>query len=120
MRKAQGALEYLIIIAAVLAIAAIVVLFLTGAFKGATGGGNIAKCRLSASTCANNIATGVYASTASCAAPCAAACKNSAGNDIMAALATPPVNVPIPGTTCPAGATACLLCAAGNTAGISG
>jgi uncharacterized protein (UPF0333 family) len=114
MRKAQGALEYLIIIAAVLAIAAIVVLFLTGAFKGATGGGDIAKCRLAASTCASNVASGVYGTVASCQGPCIAACANSAGKDVMAPTVT------ISGATCPAGALACIACALGNTTGISG
>ena len=53
--KAQGSLEYLIIIAAVLAIAAIVVLFLTGAFKSA--GQNAAGCKQAAARCANDVAT---------------------------------------------------------------
>jgi len=114
MRKAQGALEYLIIIAAVLAIAAIVVLFLTGAFKGATGGGDIAKCKLAASTCASNVASGVYATSASCQIPCVGACANAAGKDVMA----PTVSL-VGVTTCPVGtATACLACVAGAPASI--
>jgi len=114
MRKAQGALEYLIIIAAVLAIAAIVVLFLTGAFKGAVGGGDIAKCRLAAATCASNIASGVYTTAGACTPSCIAACANAAGYDVMA------TGVKVTGTTCPVGTFACLNCSAGNTAGISG
>jgi len=108
MRKAQGALEYLIIIAAVLAIAAIVVLFITGAFKGATGGGDIAKCRLAATTCAGNLATGVYV-TQCPAAACVAACVNSAGYDLKAptVLTTPALCVT--GGT----ATACISCRSG-------
>jgi len=87
MRKAQGALEYLIIIAAVLAIAAIVVLFLTGAFKGATGGGDIAKCRLAASTCANNVASGVYSGYGTaCAISCTASCVDSSGKDLKSGV----------------------------------
>jgi len=113
MRKAQGALEYLIIIAAVLAIAAIVVLFLTGAFKGATGGGDIAKCKLAASTCANKIATGIYATSTSCNVPCIGACANAAGKDVMA------TGISLVGvTTCPASSTACLACVAGAPASI--
>ncbi len=84
MRKAQGALEYLIIIAAVLAIAAIVVLFLTGAFTGASGGGDLATCRLAASTCKNNLASGVYQSNASCVNSCIASCDDSRGYDVVA------------------------------------
>jgi hypothetical protein len=83
MRKAQGALEYLIIIAAVLAIAAIVVLFITGAFSGASGGGDIAKCRLAAATCNQNIVTGIYTDGESCEESCMGACQDSAGNDVM-------------------------------------
>ena len=113
--KAQGALEYLIIIAAVLAIAAIVVLFITGAFRGATGGGDIAKCRLAASTCASNIASGVYATNASCVSPCQGACADSGGYDLK--------TVPKATIACSAagvGTLACEYCIGGNTIGISG
>jgi len=55
--KGQGSLEYLIIIAAVLAIAAIVVLFLTGAFTGASSTGDISNCKTAAAQCATEIAT---------------------------------------------------------------
>jgi hypothetical protein len=111
MRKAQGALEYLIIIAAVLAIAAIVVLFITGAFKGATGGGDIAKCRLAATTCAGNLATGVYPGPTCPVTACVAACVNSAGYDLKAptVLTTPALCVT--GGT----ATACISCISGIT-----
>jgi len=110
MRKAQGALEYLIIIAAVLAIAAIVVLFLTGAFRGATGGGDIAKCRLAASTCASNVASGVYSGYGTaCQTSCIAACINSAGFDLKAPAVTTST------TNCVTGgaATACASCVNG-------
>ena len=113
MRKAQGALEYLIIIAAVLAIAAIVVLFLTGAFKGATGGGDIAKCRLAAATCASNLASGVYASNVSCVSSCQAACATSAGFDVKSGTA-------ISCSATGSGTLACELCIGGSTIGISG
>ena len=53
--KGQGSLEYLIIIAAVLAIAAIVVLFLTGAFK--STGQDVSACKAAASRCAIDLAT---------------------------------------------------------------
>ena len=55
MKKAQGSLEYLIIIAAVLAIAAIVVLFLTGAFKSTNK--QITQCKTAAASCATQLAT---------------------------------------------------------------
>jgi len=57
MRKAQGSLEYLIIIAAVLAIAAIVVLFMTGAFKSSRTSADVSACKQAASDCAQTIAT---------------------------------------------------------------
>ena len=109
--KAQGALEYLIIIAAVLAIAAIVVLFITGAFRGATGGGDIAKCRLAASTCAGNRASGVYSSGASCISSCVSACGDSSGKDVLAGTV-------VSATSCVRGAalaaTGCYYCTEGN------
>jgi uncharacterized protein (UPF0333 family) len=71
MRKAQGALEYLIIIAAVLAIAAIVVLFLTGAFKGASSTGDVSKCKGAASQCATEIVTSTGATCSYCDTECA-------------------------------------------------
>jgi uncharacterized protein (UPF0333 family) len=81
MRKAQGALEYLIIIAAVLAIAAIVVLFLTGAFKGSVGAGNTGECKTAAASCGLTIAGGGTA--ASCLSSCMTACKDAIGNDVL-------------------------------------
>ncbi len=57
MRKAQGSLEYLIIIAAVLAIAAIVVLFMTGAVKSSSTTAKISGCKTEAARCANTLAT---------------------------------------------------------------
>jgi uncharacterized protein (UPF0333 family) len=114
MRKAQGALEYLIIIAAVLAIAAIVVLFLTGAFKGATGGGDIAKCRLAASTCASNIASGVYSGSAGCITSCVSACGDSSGKDLIS-LVVPVPSVTSATCTRAGGATGCAYCTEGNT-----
>jgi len=111
MRKAQGALEYLIIIAAVLAIAAIVVLFLTGAFRGASGGGDIAKCRLSAANCASANATG-GGSVLGCQTSCLIACANAAGNDVMAPT------IAVSAATCslnstPGTALACSYCTMG-------
>ena len=115
MRKAQGALEYLIIIAAVLAIAAIVVLFITGAFGGAIGGGDIAKCRMAAATCDQNLETGVYATGEACEDACKDACQDSAGNDVMSDPAAAIV-CDYDGTS----TTACGFCIAGVAASIQG
>ncbi len=70
MKKGQGALEYLIIIAAVLAIAAIVVLFLSGAFKSASTGGDVGKCKQAASQCATELATSSGATCSYCDEAC--------------------------------------------------
>jgi hypothetical protein len=117
MRKAQGALEYLIIIAAVLAIAAIVVLFLTGAFTGASGGGDLAKCRLAASTCASNIGSGVYQSNASCVNSCIGACGDSRGIDVVAGGV-----ISVSASTCATTggtATGCVACIGGRMSAIT-
>lgn len=57
MKKAQGSLEYLIIVAAVLAVAAIVVLFLTGSFGVTKAGASVSECKAAASQCSVDIAT---------------------------------------------------------------
>jgi len=51
MAKAQGSLEYLIIISAVLAIAAITVFYITGVFSSQKPGVSISTCREAASNC---------------------------------------------------------------------
>ncbi len=111
MRKAQGALEYLIIIAAVLAIAAIVVLFLTGAFKGASGGGGIAACRVASANCASANATG-GGSVAGCNVACIPACSTPSGMDVMTTTVAVIGNCPTSGAGT---ATACEACTLGNT-----
>ena len=75
MKRGQGSLEYLIIIAAVLAIAAIVVLFLTGAFSGASSTGDLSLCKDTASKCATELATSasVMCSVTMCESSCNAA-----------------------------------------------
>ena len=77
--KAQGSLEYLIIIAAVLAIGAISVLFITGAFKASSGGADVSKCRVAASNCQRD---STLAMGSGCSY-CGDSCKDSAGNDIL-------------------------------------
>lgn len=79
MMKGQGALEYLIIIAAVLGISAVVVLFVSGAFTGATGGADISKCRLAAANCQKDMALGVSTSCNYCEE----ACRDSSGKDVL-------------------------------------
>ena len=77
----QGALEYLIIVAAVLAIAAIVVLFLTGAFQ--STGGDASACKVAASTCAQELATSAGA------APCNYCDTDCPTDNITVAVSAP-------------------------------
>ena len=70
-RKAQGSLEYLIIIAAVLAISAIVVLFVTGAFGGASSSKDISLCKATASNCGNRLAGSPGSTCSECETSCA-------------------------------------------------
>jgi hypothetical protein len=111
MRKAQGALEYLIIIAAVLAIAAIVVLFLTGAFSSTKG--DLSRCRATTSTCNNGIATGGYLADATgyaagCLSMCQTACTDASGKDVLTGAAQ----------SCTTATTGCYKCARGNVTGV--
>ena len=89
--EGQGALEYLIIIAAVLAIAAIVVLFITGAFKGQSDAAKVAACKGAASRCSVDLATSAAAACSYCVDDCtdigivAAASECSTYSDTVAA-----------------------------------
>lgn len=77
MQKGQGSLEYLIIIAAVLAIAAIVVLFLTGAFQGISS--DVTACKSAAARCATEQVTSAGATCSYCLAECTDAAGNPIG-----------------------------------------
>ena len=115
MRKAQGALEYLIIIAAVLAIAAIVVLFLTGAFKSPLSSATYSACKNQASACAMKMSTG-SAGTSACVVDCITACKTTDFKDVVS------LTTPVDATTCTytgllGAAKGCSNCARGNTSG---
>jgi len=83
MMRAQGALEYLIIIAAVLGISAVVVLFVGGAFIGSSGGADLSKCRLAAANCQRDLTLGLGTSCTQCDA----ACKDSSGKDLIDSIA---------------------------------
>lgn len=76
-RRAQGSLEYLIITAAVLAISAVVVLFLTGAFSSIKA--DTSACKQAAATCKNKMATTINPPCSDCET----ACKDSSGKDVM-------------------------------------
>lgn len=69
-KKGQGSLEYLIILAAVLAIAAVVVLFVTGAFSGAKT--SVIDCKTASSQCAVELAGNPAAPCGSCTTKCSA------------------------------------------------
>ncbi len=87
--KHQGSLEYLIIIAAVLAVAAIVVLFLTGGLSSANRQALINNCKQAASKCANLMATSDiemcdYSENSECYKACVVD-----GKDVMTGLPYP-------------------------------
>ena len=79
MKKGQGALEYLIIIAAVLAVAAIVVYFLTGALGGQQEQASFAECKNAAAACKNSR---LLTPMDPCI-QCEEACIDLQGNDII-------------------------------------
>ena len=115
-KRGQGSLEYLIIIAAVLAIAAIVVLFLTGAFGGAGAGGTVSACKQTAANCANQIATGA-ATVGNCQlTACTQACTKSNG-DVFPVLNNGVVVPDGVGTTWN-DTNPIALCTRGNSSGI--
>ncbi len=70
MMRNQSSLEYLIIIAAVLAIVAIVVLFLTGSFSVTKQGADISKCKQAAAKCSVEKATSPEATCDYCEQDC--------------------------------------------------
>ncbi len=77
--KAQGALEYLIIIAVVLGISAVVVLFVTGVFTGSSSGADLSKCRVATANCQRDLTLGLGTSCAQCDA----ACKDATGREVV-------------------------------------
>lgn len=106
MKKAQGSLEYLIIVAAVLAIAAVVVLFLSGTFKGASGG--TVACKNEASQCSITQAT---TTGHNCTSGCITACTGTDGKDVIAKTVVPTtVNCVMSGA-----ATGCANCSTGSS-----
>lgn len=105
MAKTQGALEYLIIIAAVLGIAAVSVLFLTSTSAAAKSPASISACRVAASNCGLRTATGV---TTSCP-ECDIACKDLAtGQEVFIGAAT----------ACKAGRTTSITAGSNYTIGL--
>lgn len=79
MQRGQGSLEYLIIIAAVLAISAVVVLFLTGAFGGTQSSAKLNECKSAAAQC---LSSHLLSPNDPCVI-CDTACTDNAGNDIL-------------------------------------
>ncbi len=85
MRKGQGSLEYLIIVAAVLAVAAIVIMFITGALGGSRDAGNINQCRVAAAALYNEVelfGDPTSAHVGNLEDECVQACEPSGNEDI--------------------------------------
>jgi len=97
--RAQGSLEYLIIVAAVLAVSAVVVVFVSGMFGSVKP--DVSKCKSAATMCANKMIT---TQNPSCS-ECDVACVDSSGKDVMS------------GT--PGGGLACYYCKHGKPTQIS-
>ncbi|MBI4214472.1 class III signal peptide-containing protein [archaeon] len=108
--KAQGSLEYLILIAVVLAVAAFVVLFVTGAFGGQQSSALLGNCRQAASTCKLFL----LSSPNDPCVMCREQCQNpSTGLDLI----KPSLNLRV--SDCVKGdGSACGFCKAGDPAGI--
>ncbi len=70
MNKGQGALEYLIIVAAVLGITAVVVSFLSGAFASQKETASVSECKDAAGKCSNALVTSYNASCGYCEPAC--------------------------------------------------
>lgn len=79
MDRGQGALEYLIIIAAVIAIAAIVILFLTGALTASRGAASLSTCKNAAAKCKTELVTSIDPPCPYCYDTCV----NQAGEEIF-------------------------------------
>lgn len=79
-RKAQGALEYLIILSAVLSIAAVVVLFVTGSFSTQKKQATLSQCRQAAAQCKSEK---LISPTTKCPM-CEEACKDPVTGEIVA------------------------------------
>lgn len=84
MRKGQGSLEYLIIIAAVLSISAIIVLFLTGFFQGQSEAAMFAQCKQAATSCRS---AKLLTPNDPCTI-CEDQCVDFHGNDLIAGIPT--------------------------------
>ncbi len=89
----QGALEYLIVIAAVLAIAAIVVLFVSGSFGVSKKGADVSACKAAAARCSVEKATSPGAPCDYCEQECSGLgsifvtkCKQGAVDEISSTL----------------------------------
>ncbi|RLG21418.1 hypothetical protein DRN74_02540 [Candidatus Micrarchaeota archaeon] len=78
MKRAQGSLEYLVLITVVLGISAVVIMFTLGAFGTQKTAGDLNKCKAAASQCLSQLLTG-----ASDCPFCEDACIDAQGRDIQ-------------------------------------
>lgn len=79
--KAQTTLEYLILIAAVVAVAAIVLMFGFSIFGGQSDTVVIANCRNAADSCKLNLQ--LYSGTYNCSSLCTSNCLSRDGKDVL-------------------------------------
>ena len=109
VKKHEKTVRYTAAVVVALMFVAIVAVFAALSPQGNPA--SFAKCRLTALSCAQNIANGVYSDKAACAPSCRTACAGPSGSDLMAAT-------PVTASSCPdtgAGpATACSYCINGR------
>jgi hypothetical protein len=87
----------------------LVALLLTSPSPSPNMAGDIAKCKLAATVCNNNIASGIFSSHAQCQVTCTAACTDGAGHDVIN------TSVSVTSATCIRGqANGCAYCTEGN------
>jgi hypothetical protein len=79
MERAQGSLEYLVIIAAVLGISAVIILFMTGVFSGQSSTANFSLCKQAAVNCK---ASKMVSPSDPCN-QCSTSCVDSAGKELI-------------------------------------
>ena len=89
VKKHEKKVRYIAAVVVALMFVAIVAVF--AALSPQVNPNYFAKCRLTALSCVQNLATGVYSGKAACAPSCRTACVDSSGKDLMDAtvLVTP-------------------------------
>ena len=108
VKKHEKTVRYIVAIVVAVMFVAVVAVFAALSPQGNPAA--FAKCKLTAQSCAQNIANGVYSDKAACAPSCRTACAGSSGKDLMSATLIVS-SCPDTGT---GSATACSYCINGR------